>query len=69
MAEASKVPLESAPDPERNAGGESASAGLSELAHLARQAFEEKRRKQSLALTNAILKIDPQNPEALVLQS
>jgi hypothetical protein len=48
---------------------ELATAGLSELAQLARQAFEDKRRKQSLALSNAILKIDPENKEALVIQS
>src|SRR5262245_53871597 len=70
MAEISNDPLQSPPDPDRNtSGGSAVSAGLSELAQLARQAFVEKRRKQSLALTNAILKIDPQNQEALVLQS
>ena len=44
-------------------------AGLSELTQLARQAFEDKRRKQSLGLTNAILKIDAENKEALVIQA
>ncbi len=48
---------------------ETADAGLAELAQLARQSFEGKRRKQSLALTRAILKIDPENKEALVIQS
>jgi hypothetical protein len=43
--------------------------GLSELGHLARRAFEEKRRKNCVALTNAMLKIDPNNREALVIQS
>ena len=36
---------------------------------MARQAFEEKRRKQSLVLATAILKIDPENREALVIES
>lgn len=44
-------------------------AGLSELGQLARHAFEDKRRKQCLALTTAILKIDPENREALVIQA
>ena len=44
-------------------------SGLLELTQLARQAFEDKRRKQCLTLTSAILKIDPENKEALVLQS
>jgi len=44
-------------------------AGLAELAQLARQAFEEKRRKQSLALASAILKIDPEHAEGLVIQN
>src|SRR5262245_12787382 len=69
MAEASNVSPQIPTDHDRNASGDSASTGLSELAQLARQAFVEKRRKQSMALTNAILKIDPQNQEALVLQS
>src|SRR4026208_467788 len=43
--------------------------GLTELAQLARQAFEEKRRKQSLALANAILKIDPDDKQAEVSRS
>ena len=44
-------------------------AGLSELVALAKQAFEEKRRKGCLALTSAILKIDPQNNDAKHIQS
>jgi len=48
---------------------ESMDAGLSELVALAKQAFEEKRRKDCLALTNAILKIDPQNNDAKHIQS
>jgi hypothetical protein len=43
--------------------------GLSELSVLARRAFEERRRKQCLALTSAILKIDPNHKEALVIQA
>src|SRR5688572_25082132 len=48
---------------------DSVSTGLAELAGLARRAFEEKRRKNCLALTSAILKIDPSHKEALVIQS
>ena len=48
---------------------ESMHAGLSELVALAKQAFEEKRRKGCLALTDAILKIDPQNKDAMVIQT
>ena len=44
-------------------------AGLSELAALARQAFEEKHRKSCMALTRAMLKIDPENKDAQVMQS
>jgi hypothetical protein len=47
----------------------SITTGLSELSALASQAFEEKRRKNCLALTRAILKIDPENKEAQVLQN
>src|ERR1044071_2471926 len=43
-------------------------AGLSELAEFARRALEEKRRKDCLALTNAMLKIDPENQDAQVMQ-
>jgi hypothetical protein len=48
---------------------DSVDAGLSELVQMARQSFEDKRRTQALALTRAILKIDPENREALVIQS
>jgi hypothetical protein len=48
---------------------ESTHAGLSELVALAKQAFEEKRRKGCMALTSAILKIDPQNNDAKHIQS
>src|SRR5262245_47420712 len=48
---------------------ESMHAGLSELVALAKQAFEEKRRKACLALTNAILKIDSQNKDAKAIQT
>src|SRR5688572_11851340 len=43
--------------------------GLSDLTQMARQAFEQKRRKQSLVLANAILKIDPDNAEARVIRT
>jgi hypothetical protein len=46
----------------------SVTKGLADLATLARQAFEEKRRKESLALARAILKIDPDNQEAQVME-
>ena len=69
MGETSKNPFQTA-KPIRNETEEDlVHAGLAELAQLARQAFEEKRRKQSLTLTNAILKIDPENKEAFVVQS
>jgi hypothetical protein len=48
---------------------ESMHTGLSELVALAKLAFEEKRRKGCLALTNAILKIDPQNKDAKGIQT
>jgi PEGA domain-containing protein len=54
---------------EEGQGEESVRSGLSELAELARRALEEKRRKDCLALTNAILKIDPENKDAHVMQS
>src|SRR5262245_36003078 len=43
-------------------------SGLSELAEFARRALEEKRRKDCLALTRAILKIDAENADARVMQ-
>jgi len=42
-------------------------SGLADLAEFARRALEEKRRKDCLALTSAILKIDPENPDARVM--
>src|SRR5262245_31623901 len=44
-------------------------SGLSELAEFARRALEEKRRKDCLALTRAMLKIDPANQDARVMQN
>ena len=55
--------------PAKGVENTSREAGLSELVQMARQAFEERRRKQSLVLATAILKIDPENREALVIQS
>jgi hypothetical protein len=43
--------------------------GVSELVALAKQDFEEKRRKGCFALTNAILKIDPRNDDAKAIQA
>ena len=43
-------------------------SGLSELADFARRALEEKRRKDCLVLTKAMLKIDPENQDARVMQ-
>jgi hypothetical protein len=42
---------------------------LTGLIQLARTAYDQKRRKDSLALTNAILKIDPASNDARLLQS
>src|SRR5262249_23708842 len=42
---------------------------LKGLIQLARTAYDQKRRKECLALTKAILKIDPASNEARVLQS
>src|SRR4030095_8470902 len=44
-------------------------SGLSELAQFARRALDEKRRKDCRALTSAMLKIDPENQDARVMQS
>src|SRR6476660_9863980 len=67
---ASKDPFHFPVKPAANgAQPESFNVGLTELAQLARQAFEEKRRKQSLALANAILKIDPEDKQAVVIRS
>jgi len=47
----------------------SVDVALSELAFMARQAFQERRRQQCIALTRAMLKIDPEHKEARVIQS
>src|SRR5262245_8984870 len=47
----------------------SVDVALSELAFMARQAFQERRRQQCIALTRAMLKIDPEHREARVIQS
>ena len=44
-------------------------AGLVGLVYLARSAFEERRRKQCLEATNAILKIEPEHEEARTIQA
>jgi hypothetical protein len=67
--ETSKDPVQFPAKPPNPQSDDSVNSGLSELTQLARQAFEDKRRKQCLGLTGAILKIDPENKEALVLQS
>jgi len=54
---------------ERDPAEASVRTGLSELAEFARRALEEKRRKDCFALTNAILKIDPENRDAQVMQN
>jgi hypothetical protein len=43
-------------------------AGLVGLVYVAKQAFEEKRRKQCLEIIDAILKIEPEHSEALTIQ-
>src|SRR5215831_10778024 len=48
---------------------ESPSLNVSWLLVLARQAYEQKRAKNCLALTKAILLIDPTNQEALAIQA
>jgi len=48
---------------------ESLNMGLAELSALARHAFETKDRKQCLALTGVMLKMDPQNKEAEVIRN
>jgi hypothetical protein len=54
---------------ERSPFDTSVAAGLVGLVYVAKQAFEEKRRKQCLEMINAILKIEPQHPEALTIQA
>ena len=59
-----------APKPASSAAPDtSLEMGLAELAQLAKQAFEEKRRKHAIGLSHAILKIDPQHKFALMIQS
>lgn len=48
---------------------ESVAAGMVGLLYLAREAVEEKRHKQCLEATKAILKIDPEHKEARKIQS
>src|SRR5262249_44911329 len=48
---------------------ESSSASLPKLADLARQAYGQKRAKDCLDLTRAILLIDPENVEAQLIRS
>jgi len=48
--------------------GESLKGDLPKLAELARQAFEQKRKKDCLDLTRAILLIDPDNAAALSMR-
>jgi hypothetical protein len=53
---------------ERSPFDKSTAAGLVGLVYLARQAFEERRRKQCLEITTAILKIEPTHEEARTIQ-
>jgi len=55
--------------PASTPGEESVRVGLASLAELAKTAYDDNRRKYCLALTAAILKIDPSNNEARHLQS
>jgi hypothetical protein len=48
---------------------ESPSLSLSKLGEMARQAYEQKRAKDCLDLTRAILLIDPENAEAQIMRS
>jgi hypothetical protein len=54
---------------ERSPVDKSSAAGLVGLLYLAREAFEDKRRKQCLEATNAILKIEPEHSEARTIQT
>lgn len=54
--------------PVQDSSKTSVTQGLADMAALARQAFDEKRRKESLALARAILKIDPDSKEAKVIE-
>lgn len=62
----SEEPLQS---PAEDSPKTSVARALADLAALARQAFEQKRRKECLALTRAILKIDPDHREAQVMEN
>src|SRR5262245_38595362 len=61
-----QFPIRSSPNPPPET---SVDVALSELAFMARQAFQERRRQQCIALTRAMLKIDPEHKEARVIQS
>src|SRR5262245_4376797 len=61
-----QFPIRSNPNPPPET---SVDVALSELAFMARQAFQERRRQQCIALTRAMLKIDPEHKEARVIQS
>jgi len=54
---------------ERSPVDKSSAAGLVGLLYLAREAFEDKRRKQCLEVTSAILKIEPEHSEARTMQA
>ena len=54
---------------ERSPFDTSVAAGLVGLVYLAKQAFEEKRRKQCLEVVTAILRIQPDHAEALSIQA
>src|SRR5437867_3226855 len=53
----------------QHAAGRSPSRNVAWLATMAKQAFEQNRTQNCLALTKAILLIDPDNAEALAMQS
>src|SRR4029453_2468562 len=53
---------------ERSPFDTSVAAGLVGLVYVAKQAYEERRRKQCLEIIDAILKIEPQHSEALTIQ-
>lgn len=55
--------------PKLTSGEESVRVGMASLTQLAKTAYRDNRRKYCLALTTAILKIDPSNNDARHLQS
>ena len=61
-----QFPVRSSPNPPPET---SVDVALSELAFMAGQAFQERRRQQCIALTRAMLKIDPEHKEAKVIQT